>query len=199
MLGEVVYTLDNFIAEQVTTLRPVLDSVKNMDKIFIPPVPRFAFGGCCENTTHAPNTRIPTHSSFALTEHVRQLNSITKHINDTKTKNFKVIDLLSTLTPSQHNQSDKSSALKKITHRDNVHLTEMGYKLLVGKIVEVAKEPKDRQPKQHQQSPADPLNGREIILWGGFYITVSCGKKSELKALVKRGFSAHPYRRLTPQ
>ena len=75
----------------------------------------------------------------------------------------------------------------------------MGYKLLVGKIVEVAKEPKDRQPKQHQQSPADPLNGREIILWGGFYITVSCGKKSELKALVKRGFSAHPYRRLTPQ
>ena len=70
MLGEVVYTPDNFIAEQVATLRPVLDMVKNLDIIFIPPVPRFAFGGCCENTMHAPNTRTSSHSTFALTEHV---------------------------------------------------------------------------------------------------------------------------------
>ena len=49
-----------------------------------------------------------------------------------------------------------------------MHLTDTGYKLLVGKIVEVAKELKDRQIKQHQQPPADPLSGREIILWGGF-------------------------------
>ena len=104
MLGEVVYTPDNFIAEQVTTLRPVLDSVKNLDKIFIPPMPWFAFGGCCEalrtHQTHVARTKHTSHSFFALTEHVRQCNSITKHINDTKTKNFKVIDLLGTLTPS---------------------------------------------------------------------------------------------------
>ena len=71
-----------------------------------------------------------------------------------------------------------------------MHLTDTGYKLLVGKIVEVAKELKDRQIKQHQQPPADPLSGREIISWGGFYITVGCGRKSELKALVKKGFRA---------
>ena len=70
MLGEVVDTPDNFIAEQVATLRPVLNTVKNLDIIFISPVPRFAFGGCCENTTHAPNTRSSSHSTFALTEHV---------------------------------------------------------------------------------------------------------------------------------
>ena len=70
MLGEVVYTLDNFIAEQVATLRPVLDTVKNLDIIFIPPVPRFAFGGCCENTIQAPNMRSSSHSTFGLTEHV---------------------------------------------------------------------------------------------------------------------------------
>ena len=116
----------------------VKDSVKKLDKIFIPP-PRFAFGGCYDNTKHAPNTRLPTHSSFAvaLTEHVRQRNSITKHINNTN------LNLLSTLTPSQQNQADKASTLKKITHQGNVHLTEMGYKLLAGKIVEVAKELKD--------------------------------------------------------
>ena len=62
MLGEIVYTPDSFIAEQLVTLRSVLDSVKSNDKIFLPPIPRFAFGGCCENTSHAPNTLLPTHS-----------------------------------------------------------------------------------------------------------------------------------------
>ena len=195
MLGQVVYTPDNFIAEQVATLRPVLDTVKNLDIIFIPPVPRFAFGGCCENTVHAPNTRSSSHSTFALTEHVRQRNSITKHLIDTKTKNFKVIDLLGTLRPAQHNPLERALALKKITHWDNVHQTESGYKLLAGKIVEVFKELKDRQLKQHQQPPADPLSGREIISWGGFYITVGCGRKTELKAPMKKGHRAHPYRR----
>ena len=77
-----------------------------------------------------------------------------------------------------------------------MHLTEMGYKLLVGKIVEVAKEMKDRQIKYHQQSqPEDSLSGRKIISWGGFYTTIGCGKKSELKATVKKGFRAHLYRR----
>ena len=76
-----------------------------------------------------------------------------------------------------------------------MHLTETGYKLLAGKIVEVAKELKDRQPKHQHQYPVDPLSGREIISWGGFYITVGCGKKSVLKAPVKKGFRTHPYRR----
>ena len=76
-----------------------------------------------------------------------------------------------------------------------MHLTESGYKLLAGKIVKVAKELKDRQLKPQQQPPADPLAGRVIISWGGFYITVGCGRKSELKAPVKKGHRAHPYRR----
>ena len=75
-----------------------------------------------------------------------------------------------------------------------MHLTESGYKLLAGKIVEVAEELKDRQPKHQHQSLVDPLSGREIILWGGFYITVGCRKKSVLKAPMKKGFRAHPYR-----
>ena len=78
-------------------------------------------------------------------------------------------------------------ALKKITHRDNVHLTESGYKLLAGKIVKVSKELKDRHLKPQQQPPVDPLTGMEIISWGGFYITVGCRRKLELKAPVKKG------------
>ena len=103
--------------------------------------------------------------------------------------------LLGTLTPAQNNQSDRAGALKKITHRDNLHLTESGYKLLAGKTVEVSKELKDRQLKLRQQPPADPPGGREIISWGGFYITVGCGRKTELKAPMKKGHCAHPYRR----
>ena len=91
MLGEIVYTPDSFISEQVGTLRAVLDSVKNNNKIFLPPIPRFAFGGCCENTCHASNTRLPTHSTLALTEHIRQRNCIIKNITATNTQTFTVV------------------------------------------------------------------------------------------------------------
>ena len=73
--------------------------------------------------------------------------------------------------------------------------TKSGFKLLAGKIVEVSKELKVRQLKLRQQPPADPLVGIEIISWGGFYITVGCGRKSELKAPMKKCHRAHPYRR----
>ena len=38
-MGEIVYTQDGFIAEQLVTLQSVLDSVKSNDKIFLPPIP----------------------------------------------------------------------------------------------------------------------------------------------------------------
>ena len=95
--------------------------------------------------------------------------------------------------PDRLIQYDLFFCLLKFSPRDNVHLTEMGYKVLTGKIVQVAKELKERQAK-HQQ-PDDPLSGREIISWCSFYTTIGCGKRSELKAPVKKGFRAHPYRR----
>ena len=197
MLGEIVYTPDSFIAEQLVTLRSVLDSVKSNDKIFLPPIPRFAFGGCCENTSHAPNTSLPTHSTFALTEHIRQRNCITKNITAANTKSFKVLDILGTLAPAQHNVPDKAVALKKLTLRDNVHLSEKGYALLAEKIIELAKELKSRQtsPSGHPQQKEDPLSGRELQTWGGFFVTVGCGRRSVFKAPVKKGPRAHPYRR----
>ena len=76
---------------------------------------------------------------------------------------------------------------------DNVHLSEKGYALLI----ESAKELKSRQtsPSGHPQQKEDPLSGRELQTWGGFFVTVGCGKHSVFKAPLKKGPRAHPYRR----
>ena len=80
-------------------------------------------------------------------------------------------------------------ALKKLTLRDNVHLSEKGYSLLAEKIIESAKELKSRQksPSGHPQQKEDPLSGRDLQTWGGFFVTVGCGRLSVFKAPVKKG------------
>ena len=83
-----------------------------------------------------------------------------------------------------------------MTLRDNVHLSEKGYALLPESIIESAKELKLRQlTSSGQPQQEDPLNGRELQTWGGFFITIGCGRHSSCKAPMKRGPRAHPYRR----
>ena len=85
----------------------------------------------------------------------------------------------------------------KLVNVHNVHLSEKGYALLAEKIIEAAKELKSHQttPSGHPQQKEDPLSGRELQIWGGFFVTVGCGRRSVFKAPVKKGPRAHPYRR----
>ena len=88
-----------------------------------------------------------------------------------------------------HSTQDKAAALKKLTLRDNVHLSEKGYALLAEKIIKAAKELKSRQttPSGHPQQKEDPLSERELQTWGGFFVTVGCGRRSVFKAQGKKG------------
>ena len=61
MLGEVVATPDTFLSEQVGSLGGVLASIKNHSKIMLPPIPRYVFGSCCNDISHAPNIASPNH------------------------------------------------------------------------------------------------------------------------------------------
>ena len=169
---------DNFIEEQVRSLKAVLESVANQDKIFIPPLPRFMFSSCCEITIHAPNTRSQSHSTLALTEHTQQRKTITKACYAKGVKKFKVMDALGTLTPTQQRYSDKATALHKLTHRNNVHLLEKGYTILVERIVADSKAMKEGRTAadatQQQRETGD--NGQEMALWGGFFTMVGSHK-----------------------
>ena len=139
MLGEVVATPDAFLSEQVGSLGGVLASIKNLLKIMLPPIPHHVFGSGCKDISHAPNITSPNYITTSLTEHIRQRNTIIRKLHVNKTQHFKVIDLLGTFSPTSTTIPDKGNTLKLHTHRDNVHLTENGYKLVADTIISEAK------------------------------------------------------------
>ena len=88
------------------------------------------------------------------------------------------LDALGTRTPTQQKYSDKATALHKLTHRNNVHLLEKGYTILVERIVADSKAMKEGRTAadatQQQRETGD--NGQEMALWGGFFTMVGSHK-----------------------
>ena len=96
---------------------------------------------------------------------------------DNKTQHFKVIDLLGTFSPTSATIPDKGNGLKLHTHRDNVHLTENGYKLVAYTIISEAKMLRERlAPQSKPDSNSAGGKGSESRAWGGFFCTASYGK-----------------------
>ena len=199
MLGEVVATPDAFLTEQVRGLGGVLASIKNHLKIVLPPIPPYVFGSCCNDTSHAPNVSSPTHITTSLTEHIRQRSTIIRKLHDHKTQHFKVIDLLGIFASTSASITDKGIGLKCHTHRDNVHLTENGYKLVANTIISEAKLLRDRvYPPSKPDSNSTGVKGSESRVWGGFFCTTGYGKTASNTAKLYCGGGGqrhHPYRR----
>ena len=58
-----------------------------------------------------------------------------RKLHDFQTMHYKVLDIISTFSPTSSNITDKCTSLKQYTYRDNVHLTEKGYELLAENII----------------------------------------------------------------
>ena len=65
LMGDAVYTPDEILREQVKSLSSLEVPLKNGAKIFIPPIFRFVFGSCCDNSTHGINIFTPLHPQHA--------------------------------------------------------------------------------------------------------------------------------------
>ena len=177
----------------------MLASIKNHLKIVLLPIPRYVFGSCCNNTSHAPNISSPTHITTSLTEHIRQRSTIICKLHDHKTQHLKVIDLLGIFSPTSASITDKGNGLKCDTHRDNVHLTENGYKLVANTIILEAKLLRHRvSPQSKPDSNSTGVKGSESRAWGGFFCTAGYGKTATANVKLYRGGGGqcrHPYRR----
>ena len=97
LLGDVVYTPNDILREQVKSLSCFEINLKNRAKIFIPPIPRFVFGSCCSSDTHGTNTHTPLHPQHSLAEHTRQRHTIIKTLNNIGMSNHKVINFIQSI------------------------------------------------------------------------------------------------------
>ena len=177
----------------------MLASIKNHLKIMLPPISCYVFRSCCNDTSHAPNIASPNHITTSLPEHIRQRNTIIRKLHDHKAHHFKVIDLLGTFSPTSATIPDKGNGLKLHTHRDNVHLTENGYKLVANTIISEAKMLRDQlSPQSKPDSNSAGVKGSESCAWGGFFCTAGYGKTASVNVKLHRGGGGqrhHPYHR----
>ena len=196
MLGEIVPYRDENIVGQVCGLQGVLSLLKDIKKVFIPPIPRFVFGGCCANKTHASNTSAPEHSGKMLTEHTQQRHTITKILVDMKTTTFRVTDILCIFVTSHESLTDKARKLSTFTHKDNMHLTPTGYKLLAEELL---LDCNSLAAKQHsavkQTKAATSTPPSEEKFWRGFSTTQGVGRTSTTATFRRGGVRHHPNRR----
>ena len=182
----------------------MLAAIGEHQKIVLPAILRYVFGGCCKDPTHAPNTSLPTHSTSALAEHVRQRNTIIRKLHDLKTQHHKVLDILSTFSATSSNFPEKCASLKKYctvyTLWDNIHLTDKGYELLADNIITEAKTLRGRQSSSPSATANNSYcnNGKEFRPWGGFFCTSGVGKTAPTSCKQQRRGGAprhHPYHR----
>ena len=114
LLGDVVFTPDTILREQVKLVSSLESVCKNRGKIFIPPISRFVFGSCCTNTTQGSNTRSDTHRAQAINEHIRQRHTIIKSLNSTGITNHKVIDIMHCLREGPDTKENRLTCLNPL-------------------------------------------------------------------------------------
>ena len=107
--------------------------------------------------------------------------------------------MLSIFAPTSASIADKGTGLKSHTHRDNVHLTENGYKLVADAIISEAKLLRDQvNPPSKPNTNSAGVKGSKLRVWGGFYCTARYGKTASITNKLYRGGGGqrhHPYRR----
>ncbi len=181
MMGDVVPVSDEGVGDIFRKTMPILEALKGFEKIIIPPIPRYVFGGCCSDPTHCTNVSDPEHHLTMLFAHSRIRNTMKKQMLGTLSRNFRILDILGALTPpGQTSQKQHSEALKRHSHTDNVHLTDRGYELITDSIIKELQEVTKNKIK-----PALNTNMPRTRDWLGFVSTTGVGanvRHSLLKA-----------------
>jgi hypothetical protein len=148
------------------------------------------FGGCCADSSHAPNTKEPDHAKDTLTDHTRIRNKLKQCIITKGKTNTRILDVIGALAEDHHSPTDKIKALRIHTSSDNVHLTPQGYNLLAKAITSTsfAAPLSNTNTTQIRTSPA-------IRNWRGFITTAGVGKTSAPISAGRAAVRHHPYRR----
>jgi hypothetical protein len=103
-----------------------------------------------------------------------------------RVSNMRVMDILNCLTHST-NPPEQLAALKAITSKDNVHLTEEGQKALAAGLLKEAESL--REPKEKVQNPS--FIRQRTVNWNGLVSPQGIGKSS-LKAAKNQPLPPNP-------
>ncbi len=106
--------------------------------------------------SHCPNVHTSDHAQMTLSKHCRIKHTMKSTLIAEKVANMRVLDNLGSIT-NRSTLADQLEPLKRITARDNVHLTNNGFIALASGIVKEAQYFLDRNKRNpNRQAPPAP-------------------------------------------
>jgi hypothetical protein len=168
------------IIRLISSMQDLILSVDAGTKIFVPPLPRYLYKGCCSQKTHSTNTEEEGYALNLLNDTMRLRSVIKTDLLSRGMENFFVLDGVGALlgvTPGCNRgpASESLADLDKIMADDNVHFSELGYKNLGTTILQAIDGIKDgslTKTVQSQQSASAGAGsapaGKCNYFWRGF-------------------------------
>ncbi len=130
---------------------PIIKAVGNKPCIVLPPLPRYVFARCCNDSGHCINAGDSEYQSFMMSGFVRLKNDLIKQLVHNGLSNFKVMDTCCvTAVPATAKIGERLAELKEVSSGDGIHFTAEGYKHMATRISECLKTliGKPKTPKQ---------------------------------------------------
>jgi len=155
LLGEVTTADDAMLRSCINRLGPVLNAMGSKPKIFIPPLPRFVFGGCCRARNHAPGSGTDTASKTMIGKIAHLRKTAKSELQKSGLNNWWIADTLTAL-----GGEDGIGDMKNVMAGDNVHFTGSGY----AKIATEVSECLGRLSAKSQKPASKP----QTFHWHGF-------------------------------
>jgi hypothetical protein len=141
MKGPVEICEDTVFKKIIGTVEPILLSAQTAVKVSVPPLPRYVFNSCCNNTQHCSNLLDENHAEKMLNgvSHLRSV--FKKEAVKMGISNHWILDGTGTLAGVRIGSSSGSNRelLPDLCHslaNDGVHFTSDGYRKLAQAIKE---------------------------------------------------------------
>ena len=206
--GNISIIGDRAITSLISSARPLLDLMPKSTKVILPALPRYVFGGCCEDPDHGKNTRDADHAKKMLSDLAHLRKTIRHKVSNQVTGKCWVMDpVTACIGPDCGNTTgEKIVSLKQVVAGDNVHFTQAGYTNLGRSLVNCLTDIWSGKICKGKDTAAVTVSGAAgsgpaLHHWKGF-LSVNGSPRERAKPQLRTGHSyggarakAHPYRK----
>ncbi len=192
--GRVTTTpLGNF-RKIIELVLPILRAKGTRPCTTVPPLPRYLFSRCCNDSGHCTNMSEPDFPEKMLTGFVLLRNELIRHLVQSGLTDFKVLDLCcNTNCDTTASVPERLNGLRTSTAKGGVHLTPTGYLNLAGRAMQCIKRMMVEKPKT--------IRKQQTFFWRGFRSTRgSTWARLALRGVIRgsargdrRGHKPRPY------
>jgi hypothetical protein len=159
--GKITTTPLGIFKKVIELVLPILKSNGERPCVIVPPLPRYLFQRCCNDSSHCTNAGEQNFPETLLSGFIQQRNELIRCLVQNGLTNFKVLDVCcATTCTTTSNLPDRINGLRNVFAEDGVHLTPNGYNNLAKRTISCLKTLLVEKPKIEKNIP---FSGEAIV------------------------------------